>query len=313
MMQEIPKQHILVSPPLFGFVAPQKRSEYVHAQFERALAQGGFLIIRGKGGALIELAPFESECFGQTMGKITWMWGPLSCSTHLIDAILSEIRQYDLAHLAICIEANQVRLIQAFERSGFYLVDNRVMLVHPLPKEKENPCLKNEKVDISPFRIQDLDAIQCISSNAFTLSRFYADPNLPTQYVDELHRRWILNDCNGRADLVLVARDGERVLGYIACIYQAPQADFELPAHSEIDLIAVAPDARGLGIGTKLIDKVLHYYSGRATRVIVETQGSNYPALNLYLKCGFQLVSLAVTLHWFREAPYEGVGDCCSS
>jgi len=286
-----------ISPSLFRFVAPAKCPGYLRAWLQHALSRGSFLVAKGRAGALIEPVPFDSECFGQLMGKLTWAWVPPGNSDDLVSAVLSEVRQHGLTHLTVRLDASHIWLVQALERNGFYMVDTQAMLARPLPAD--DAYLMSRCFEVSPFRPQDIDCIQLISSDAFKLSRFYTDPNLPTQSVEELHRRWVADDCNGRADSVLVARDGECILGYIACLYHPAEPEFGLPAQSEIDLIAVSSEARGRGVGTGLVEAALDHYSDQAARMTVETQGNNYPALNLYMKCGFRWITLAVTLHWF--------------
>jgi ribosomal protein S18 acetylase RimI-like enzyme len=97
------------------------------------------------------------------------------------------------------------------------------------------------------------------------------------------------NACAGRADAVLVAREGGRVVGFNACLLNGDRA--------VIDLIAVAETAQGRGCGRKLVDGALACYAGKATEMRVGTQSRNLASLALYRACGFAVVETAMTLH----------------
>ncbi len=53
----------------------------------------------------------------------------------------------------------------------------------------------------------------------------------------------------------------------------------------------VKEEYRGMGVGTALMDQVVKIAREKEARMLVlETQSCNVPAINFYLKCGFELI-----------------------
>ena len=89
-----------------------------------------------------------------------------------------------------------------------------------------------------------------------------------------------------RHAIFLVAIEGlrRRVCGYVIAAVVAGEA--------EILNLAVAPDARGRGLGGKLLDAGLGIVSERGAReVFLEVRESNAPALALYKSRGFSALT----------------------
>ena len=114
------------------------------------------------------------------------------------------------------------------------------------------------------------------------LSRFGTDPNLPKKLCNKMYHSWIRNSVNRSvAKEVLVIKDSKsRVIGMITI---GIKQDYGI-----IGLVAVDPKYRGQKIGTKLVIAAQDYFARRNyKKLIVITQKANYPACNLYEKCGF--------------------------
>lgn len=78
----------------------------------------------------------------------------------------------------------------------------------------------------------------------------------------------------------LVAADDRTVLGYAGLDLADDVAD--------VMTVAVAPQARGSGLGTRLLRALLTHAADRgAARVMLEVRADNGPALGLYRRQGF--------------------------
>lgn len=296
LLSIVSPDQVLVGPFISGMEPSGNLGKFLSRHMDETLESESFIIGSKKWGALIARQPFESVIFSRPMGKIIGSWGqPDDCDDLLTD-VLSGSQQRGINHLSVRVDAAHTWFIQALERHRFYLVDTQATLIRPL-KDDSTYTRKND-LEIDVFHPQDLEPIKFLSRSAFGLSRFYQDPNLSTRSADELHRQWATNDCNGRADVTLVARQQGTVLGFIACFFHQPEPEVGLPGQAEIDLIGVSQDYRGQGVGTALVQKALKHYRKRAERMFVLTQENNLPAINLYIGCGFRMNSLAVTLHW---------------
>jgi dTDP-4-amino-4,6-dideoxy-D-galactose acyltransferase len=129
-----------------------------------------------------------------------------------------------------------------------------------------------------------------------TDTRFYQDPNFPTEKCNTLYETWIEKSCQGYAEAVLVAQRDEQPVGYISC----HRTD---PTSGQIGLVGVHPNARKMGIGKLLVEASLQWFYSQGIRhVEVVTQGRNIPAARLYQKEGFLIRSLQLWYHrWFRD------------
>ncbi|MCR5439947.1 MAG: ribosomal protein S18-alanine N-acetyltransferase [Selenomonas sp.] len=79
----------------------------------------------------------------------------------------------------------------------------------------------------------------------------------------------------------LLALDGERVIGYAGC-----WISFE---ECQITNVAILPEYRGQGIGTKLFGAIIDVVKAKGvTAMTLEVRPSNAPARALYARYGFK-------------------------
>jgi len=64
-----------------------------------------------------------------------------------------------------------------------------------------------------------------------------------------------------------------------------------------IDLVAVAPDAQGRGVGTALVTAFVREASPNSDVLRVGTQIANVPSLRLYTRLGFRIAGSAFVMH----------------
>ena len=137
-----------------------------------------------------------------------------------------------------------------------------------------------------------------LAGRSFRYSRLHSDPRVALGVADRSRAEWIENACRGNADIVFGAWVEGRAVGFVSCT-RVRRDDVDRGC---IDLIAVDPELPRRGVGTALVATVLDHYARQERLVLVGTQAKNVPSVNLYLKCGFRLVSSQVTLTRHREA-----------
>ena len=137
-------------------------------------------------------------------------------------------------------------------------------------------------------RKDDIERISHIGENSFSSDRFHSDPLIENHKADKLKGAWARNCLTHRANKVFVFQD-EKVCGFLACI--------KIKHALVIDLIAVAEEKRGFGIGRVLIDSCEAYYKTQCDVYSVSTQSTNRASINLYSSCGFVLVCKQATFH----------------
>jgi ribosomal-protein-alanine N-acetyltransferase len=139
---------------------------------------------------------------------------------------------------------------------------------------------QGEQLAIVPMAREDLDRVVVIERECF-----------PTAWRRESYERELLN-ANAR---YLVARVGERVVGYAGMWVIAPEA--------HITTVAVEAEQRGRGIGERLLVALLEAAQDMgASRVTLEVRESNQVARALYEKYGFEAVA-------FMRGYYPDTGE----
>jgi len=129
-------------------------------------------------------------------------------------------------------------------------------------------------VRLRPATPADIDGILEIEKKSF-------------RREDRFNRRQVRYLANDKRALVLVAEEHGRILGWSAGLLRR-QGDRR---SGRIYSLAVARDARGLGLGTRLLLRTLHWMEmRRAQRIFLEVSSSNRSAIRLYQKHGFTRV-----------------------
>ena len=145
----------------------------------------------------------------------------------------------------------------------------------------------------SPGHPADVEALTAIAREGHHDTRFYADGRFDVSRCDDLYATWIEKSCTGWADLVLVADEGQGVVGYVT-LHRRGDA-------GEIGLIGVSAAARGRGVASRLLAAARAWcVDSGLSRATVATQGRNRAALGLYQAAGFKVTNIQLWYHrWF--------------
>jgi ribosomal protein S18 acetylase RimI-like enzyme len=188
------------------------------------------------------------------------------------------------------VPADDVKTLNSFEDAGFRVVDLSVTLEAPA-----GPLRLGAPRDVRAANPSDEIAVRAIAATAFTSSRLHLDPGVPRTVADRSRGEWAGNFFHGRrGDAMFVADHEGAVAGFVlafAPIGAAPVV---------IDLIAIRPDARRLGLGMKCIQHLAAYF-GSAQRVRVGTQAANVGSLRFYARLGFEPIATHYVLHFHRD------------
>lgn len=231
---------------------------------------------------ICELLPWDTEFFGFRVARIH---GPLNerAARAALDWCIGE--KIKCGYLLV--EASDGESVRVAEANGFRLTDVRITL------ERSFHAIISMPEGIRPVRESDVEQIAAISLKNHTDSRFYYDSNFPRERCDALYATWAAKSCRGYADAVFVAEQQGRVAGFISC--------HDDKTSGRIGLVGVADNARGGGLGRKLIESALHYFAEKQLPLVtVVTQGRNIAAQRLYQRNGFVVRSLELWYHrWF--------------
>jgi dTDP-4-amino-4,6-dideoxy-D-galactose acyltransferase len=178
------------------------------------------------------------------------------------------------------------------ETQGFHLVDVRIELNWRVQApSNETPT------EVRPVHESDLPALQQIAETAYGDTRFFYDRHFGREPAVALYRQWVAKSVRDEATAVLVIPHQGAVGGFITCQVSAR------PLVGRIGLVGVRADARGSGLGQKLLQAARHYFhQRRAHEVFVTTQGRNLAAQRLYQAQGFRTCAVNLWYHkWFEQ------------
>jgi ribosomal protein S18 acetylase RimI-like enzyme len=193
------------------------------------------------------------------------------------------------------IPVTAVSLARQFTLAGFYLVDTNVTL--ETVADESVPSAVGD-IDVLEVRDSDHRAVQDIAESAFKYSRFHLDPMFATSLANRIKREWTRSYCEGlRGDSLLVAMQRDRIVGFLAALTM----EVSSKRCAIIDLVGVASEARGTGVGRALVNAFRSHYRGQADTLRVGTQIANTISLGLYRRCGFGIIESAYVFHAHRR------------
>ncbi len=182
-----------------------------------------------------------------------------------------------------------VRACSVLINAGFAVVDTGITLSYSGSEVSAAPA-----VSVGIAGEEHHAAIVEIAATCFRWSRFHLDPQIAPGVADLIKRRWIENHVQGRRGSALyVAEIGDTVVGFLAVI----ESIVEGRPVAVIDLMGVATQCNGRGVGTALVRSFVHGWRELASELRVGTQAANIRSLRLYQRCGFRIVESTYTLH----------------
>lgn len=235
--------------------------------------------------ASVKPLAWDSEHFGVRIASFQ----PASTSAHELDAGIASCRDEGVECLYALVPSDALDLVRALERRRARLVDVRMTLEGKAHRRSRAAAVRES-------RPSDVPSLRALAARSHEASRFYADGRFARARCDELYAIWIEKSCAGWAESVLVAEHDGAPCAYLSCHVRGA-------ARGEIGLVAVAPHARGRGLGGDLVSSGLAYFAERGIeRVHVVTQARNLGAQRLYQAHGFQTARMELWYHlWIDE------------
>jgi dTDP-4-amino-4,6-dideoxy-D-galactose acyltransferase len=187
--------------------------------------------------------------------------------------------------------------IRLAEENGFRLMDVRITF-EILCSDIDETFIDNEpRALIRSVVAEDINPLKDVSREIFKCTRFYFDTKFPRDRVRAMYEVWLEKSCRSSADSVFVAEIDDAPVGYITCHLD------ESNKSGNVGLIGVALKYQGTGIGRKLIQHALRWYSeSKVQRVTIVTQGRNIEAQMLFQRCGFRTRDVRLWFHkWFAN------------
>ncbi|HEX5430690.1 MAG TPA: GNAT family N-acetyltransferase [Bryobacteraceae bacterium] len=215
----------------------------------------------------------------------------------LIDLIEAQCADAGIRHLTARVGAGDFATVHALERAGFELIDGIQTFSLDLNSIPAGPAPASTGIELRLFRNRDLEQVLAIARSAYIFDRFHADAALDREVADQVNETWVANSCRGTAaDAVVVACQGDRILGYVTCKIDHDSAALLGTSFGTIVMVATDPRAQGSGVAKAATRAALDWFRSQGVRIVeVGTQLRNVPAGRLYESCGFRLVSVNLT------------------
>lgn len=242
---------------------------------------------------LVDRLAWDSEHFGVAIGRVRAEGLDLVTAREAVESA----REERIQCLYLLVDADDGAGVLAAQEVGFRLTDLRLTLERSVAGGDGDRA-----ATIRLARDEDLAILEGVAANAHVDSRFFFDEHFDDGAAADLYRRWLRGSVTGElADIVFVADVEARASGYIT-----GSVDEEAQTVS-IGLLAVAPWARGRGLGGQLVAALLAEVAARgANRVTVVTQGRNVAAQRLYQAAGFRTERLQLWFHRWEDGDPEG-------
>ena len=210
-------------------------------------------------------------------------------SFHIIDP--SKIHKNDLKGNNLFIDAKvnsqDVKTIIKLQELGFQCIDINIQFY----KKLSIPPLRKESSSLTYADKKDEFLIRELSAKSFTKSRFYKDPNIKDSIASNIKKEWVANFFRGlRGNSMIVAKDKNKLFGFLLSLKKNECETF-------IDLIAVNPMKRKLGIAKSMINFLFEELENNKEVIKVGTQIDNIGAINLYTSMGFKILSSNFIFH----------------
>jgi len=272
--------------------------------FLTSLAESRLVVARGQGRirglAFCQDLPWESRLFGVRMGKISAIVADSPDTTsHLVGTVVGNCRSEGVRHLSAETEFSDLPTAHALERAGFRLAETRLILYRT---ERLNPEAEiGELQDYRPSYRRDLLEI---ARRSFTASRFSTDPHLDQRAARRVYSKWLVDALDGRADFVKVVTDGDKPLGFVTCrkfVEEMPEGQLVVGV---MDLMAVAPEHQGQGLGQRLVRAAWQWLSANSAVHVARIRGDNFVSIGVHTSVGFRFHSGKVGFHlWLGDRP----------
>jgi len=239
--------------------------------------------------------PWDSDVLQFSCGRIDFMWARGDYLERrrrlgkLFKRCTTEAQEQDVCLFSLRLDGKDLAAMHAAEDAGFRVIESYLTFardIDHIPESDKRVRLANPS---------EAEVVAEIAYRAFRYNRFLADPLIPEERARHSRRDWVRNAFAGRAEAIYVAEESGNVAGFLL-LRSVQNPDRE--QIGLIDLIAVAPEYPGRGLGSALALQALHHYQGTLPVVEVGTQAKNAAAINLYTKLGFRLVRSEFTLHW---------------
>jgi GNAT superfamily N-acetyltransferase len=187
------------------------------------------------------------------------------------------------------------RNIDFLQKQNFNFINSRITYkCENLSGSDKVESKKQEKYIITEFSkktVLDLNKFRKILNNIVASSRYFKDPNIAKEKALTIYQKWLENSFKGYASKIFILKNEETniPIGF-STLKRENKGLF-------IDLIGLADEFTGRGLGVNLLNACKNYALSRSEGLFVITEGENIPANRFYQKGGFLLEDFQLVFH----------------
>ncbi len=148
-------------------------------------------------------------------------------------------------------------------------------------------------INIRLVRKDEVKKLQDLNDEVFVDNSQY-DPDLKVDWAQSpVGKEYFTEVVNNPEAICLIAEENDVPMGYVAA---GPKViDYRNSKYIEIENMGVSPAYRSLGLGSKLIEKVIELAKEKGfQKVFVNTYIANVKAVNFYEKNGFNKIDVSL-------------------
>jgi dTDP-4-amino-4,6-dideoxy-D-galactose acyltransferase len=244
---------------------------------------------------LVAPLDWETNHFGVAAAQLT----DATLADRALESVLQHARRQHVQWLVWATEGDRQVPLELLERFAGNLVDRKATFARSLKDHATSDDGQPDELPVVEYTLTTAtEELVELSIASGEHSRFHLDARLAEERFRAMYRTWIERSvAKELADAVLVVRMDERLqLAGMISVRQSAGV-------GTIGLVAVAPAARGRGIGSALIRGAHRWMRSQgAHEARVVTQLVNKPACRLYESSGYELARLQNVYHFWPQA-----------
>ncbi len=148
-------------------------------------------------------------------------------------------------------------------------------------------------IAIRKARIDEVKKLQDLNDDAFS-SNPMLDPDLVLDWAQsDLGKTYFINTINNPRDLLLVAEDEEKLVGYIGA--SPKEIEYRNSKYLEVDNLGVAKAYRRKGVATLLMEKCIAWAKEYGyQKLYLTSYFKNTGAITFYKQSGFSEINISL-------------------
>ncbi|UCC39063.1 MAG: hypothetical protein JSV96_14820 [Candidatus Aminicenantes bacterium] len=255
------------------------------------------------GLASLILLTWDEQIFGMKMAAIPHLFsiGNYQKRKRITNMLISEhletCKKLQIQNVSVRLNIADAAAIHTLEQNGFKLMDIIVIFVIDL---KKMPIKKIQtQFILREYEQNDIYSIVELARHAFKnyFGRFHLDPTLKNKECTELYAQWAHNLCKGDADKIFVAKRKNKVIGFTAFKIHQDIKKFGSIKICEMELGAISPKVRKLGVYHNLYYYGLKSFKDKADIGLSKTQVNNIQVQRILHNVGFKVITHQCTFH----------------